>query len=226
MAWAKLDDRFHEHRKVRRVWRACPAAVGLHVMAITYCAGHETDGFIDRDFVEEKLPNRRDRDRALDALVEAGLWEPTDDGWTLHDFLDYHPSRAEAEAQRAELSVKRAEAGRKGGLARAAKANAKQTSSTLPASNVANPSPVPSRPVANPPSPPRGGRARDDVKYQQDMNQYCQRVWPEVPVNESRSVAGWAIKDVERAGQDPTDERVRAAGLRRLGITHEQEQAA
>lgn len=33
-------------------------------------------------------------------LVEAGLWEVAEDGWQLHDFLDYQPSKAQVTADR------------------------------------------------------------------------------------------------------------------------------
>jgi len=33
-------------------------------------------------------------------LVEAGLWEAIEDGWQLHDFLDYQPSKAQVTADR------------------------------------------------------------------------------------------------------------------------------
>lgn len=114
MAWARLDDRFHDNRKVRRAWRRCPAAIGLHVMAITYCAGHLTDGVVDLDFVEDRMPSARLRDRAVGTLVDAGLWHVVDDGWKIHDFAEFNGTRAEVEARRAAKS----EAGKKGANAR------------------------------------------------------------------------------------------------------------
>lgn len=108
MTWARLDDRFHEHRKVKSAWHVDPGAVGLHVVAITYCAGHETDGLVDVEFVREKLPRQRDRDRLIGALVNAGLWEPVDDGWLLHDFLDYNPSKASLDEKRARDAERKA----------------------------------------------------------------------------------------------------------------------
>ena len=37
----------------------------------------------------------------VDALVGAGLWEAVDGGWKIHDYLDYNPSHAQQEADRA-----------------------------------------------------------------------------------------------------------------------------
>jgi hypothetical protein len=169
VAWARLDDRFHEHRKVKKAWRCSPASVGLHVMAITYCAGHGTDGLVDVEFVEEKVPKDRDRERMIAALVDAGLWELVDGGWVIHDFLEFNPSRAETDEQRTHVSRVRAEAGRRGGLAKAAKHGGnsqvarQQTPSKLPCSNEASSSPDPTRPV-NPLEVGSPSTASDDAR--------------------------------------------------------------
>lgn len=81
-------------------------------------------------------------------LVEAGLWEEAEDGsgWTVHDFLDFNPSRADAEA----LSRRRAAAGAIGGARKAARkprsrplANGKQPPSNGVAKLYPVPEPVP-----------------------------------------------------------------------------------
>jgi hypothetical protein len=74
MSWGKIDDQFHAHRKAKKAWKATARSLGLHVLAISYCAGHLTDGLVDLEFVEEKLPVARERVRATKALVDAGLW--------------------------------------------------------------------------------------------------------------------------------------------------------
>lgn len=114
MAWARFDDRFHEHRKVRRVWRRQPAALGLHLMAVTYSCGHLTDGHVDPEFVEDQVHDPEQREAMVGALVDAGLWEPTDDGWRIHDFTDFNPTRREVEARR-NAKIK---AGKRGAKAR------------------------------------------------------------------------------------------------------------
>lgn len=93
MTWAKIDDQFHSHRKAKRAWRAHPRALGLHMLAVSYCAGHLTDGLVDDEFVEEKMPNAKERKQTTDALVKVGLWHREPDGWRIHDWLDYNPSR-------------------------------------------------------------------------------------------------------------------------------------
>lgn len=93
MSWAKLDDRYDDGRKIRQAWHAHPRAVGLHAMAITYCARNETNGRIDDLWLVEKLPVKRDRDVVLQALVEIGLFDRIDGGYEVHDYLDYNDSR-------------------------------------------------------------------------------------------------------------------------------------
>lgn len=108
MTWVKIDDRFYGHRKAMRAWRT-RGALGLHLLALTYCASHETDGLVDEAFVAEKLPGVREHDRTVTALIDAGLWEPTDGGWQIHDYLNYNPSAAElAERRRKEAARKAA----------------------------------------------------------------------------------------------------------------------
>lgn len=166
MSWARMDDRYDDNRKVKRAWRRSPRAIGLHAMAITYCARHRTDGLVDIDWIEEKVPAKPERDKAITTLVDVGLFEPVDEEhWQVHDFLDYNPSAAESDAQR----QSKAEAGRRGGLAKAGKQDAGDDSGSsqagangsalagakqVPCSSSA---PVPSRPV---PTKEKSARAR------------------------------------------------------------------
>lgn len=113
MAWAKLDDQLHGHRKIKRAWK-CRPALGLHMMALSYSACYDLDGLVPEEFVEEKLPAKRERDAAVAALVEAGLWEIVDDGWLVHDWDEYNGDAKTREAARAAKS----EAGKKGAAAR------------------------------------------------------------------------------------------------------------
>lgn len=116
MSWAKFDDRYDDNRKVKRAWRKDRASIGLHAMAITYCSRHHTDGIVDIDWLEEKLFKPAERAKAIAALEDAGLFEKIDDErWRVHDYLEYNPSAADA----ADRARGKAEAGRRGGLAKA-----------------------------------------------------------------------------------------------------------
>ena len=97
MTWLKKDDRFPEHRKVRRL---SDGAYRLHDTAMCFVAHDESDGMIRTDDIEEMQHGHRLHRRIAD-LIDAGLWEPVVGGWMIHDFLDYNPSHEQLEAERA-----------------------------------------------------------------------------------------------------------------------------
>lgn len=115
MAWVRVDDQFPDHPKVIALDLA---SSGLWLHGLCYANRHLTDGFVPAALV------RRVGDETAEAaaarLVSAGLWEPVDGGWVVHDYAEYQRSREEIES----VSGKRAEAGRAGGMAKA-----KQTAS-------------------------------------------------------------------------------------------------
>lgn len=115
MPWVKLDDTFDQHKKVRK---AGLEAIGLHARALAH-AGREMDGgHVDPEWVEERAGRRG---KALVAkLVAVGLWEPNSDGWIIHDFNEYNPTREEWDAERA----KRSAAGKRAASARWSRRNA------------------------------------------------------------------------------------------------------
>lgn len=107
MAWVRIDDHLHSHPKIRCAWQAYPPAVGLHLVALSYAGDQLTDGAIDDAFVQQWLPGKRQRDRAIGALVDAALWEPNGTGWQIHDWSDYNQSREEVlERRRADKARK------------------------------------------------------------------------------------------------------------------------
>lgn len=133
--WAKIDDRFMRHPKIIAAGRD---ARDLYLAALLYCSENLTDGHVPAARLR-LLAAEADIDSPLEAaerLVEVGLWERRgNDGWQVHDYLEYQPSRNKA------LAIKevRAEAGSIGGYKSAdkkmqakqeanAKANAKASS--------------------------------------------------------------------------------------------------
>lgn len=113
MAWVRLEDNFPEHPKVATVGGD---AGWLHVCAIAYCSRNLTDGFVPSGAIRQ-LSDRNKPNVLATRLVDAGLWELASNGYIIHDYLDYNPTRVEVEAERADRSVKKAEAGRLGGIA-------------------------------------------------------------------------------------------------------------
>lgn len=97
MTWLKKDDRFPDHRKIRRL---PDGAYRLHDTALCACARDETDGLITEADLDEMQHGQRLR-KHVPKLIDAGLWEVTSEGWMIHDYLDYNPSHAQLEAERA-----------------------------------------------------------------------------------------------------------------------------
>lgn len=97
MTWLKIDDGFVDHPKVCGLSHA---AFHLHVAALCYCARHLTDGLIPAVIAVRLLHGITARHR--EELVNAGLWVPVDDGWKVHNFLEFNPSRAKVEDERAQ----------------------------------------------------------------------------------------------------------------------------
>jgi len=96
MPWVKLDDRFPSHRKIALL---SDRAFRLHVSAICWSSENLTDGRIgDREL--PLVAHIRGLKATAKQLEDAGLWDRTDDGWMIHDFLDYNPSREQILAER------------------------------------------------------------------------------------------------------------------------------
>jgi hypothetical protein len=119
MPWARLDEGFPGHRKLRKI---SDSAFRLHVSAICWSAEYLTDGEITAEDLAVISEVRRPKQAAAE-LVRANLWRTEVDGasnegrtsneqsWWIHDYLDYNPSRAEVEAKR-EADAERKRKGR------------------------------------------------------------------------------------------------------------------
>ena len=99
MAWGRLDDKFHSHPKVASLGGYMLACVGLHALALSWCNDHLTDGFIPAEQVPrltgalEQLLSEGAPWVLVARLVDVGMWEEQENGFHIHDFLDYNPSR-------------------------------------------------------------------------------------------------------------------------------------
>ncbi|MFG1659049.1 hypothetical protein ACGFIY_21205 [Micromonospora chersina] len=99
MTWFKVDDRLHDHHKTRQ---AGPLAMGVWVMAGSWCAANETDGFIPASVVARFAPKITPITRRLESV---GLWSSTtrngEPGYQFHDWDEYQPSSKELQDKRA-----------------------------------------------------------------------------------------------------------------------------
>ena len=103
MPWFRLDDKTDEHPKLARVG---VLGLGLFVKAGLYCARNLTDGFIPerkaREIAASVFEAGHEPGEWLAQMVQAGLWDKVPDGYRVHDYLEYNPSRAKVEKQRAD----------------------------------------------------------------------------------------------------------------------------
>ena len=115
MTWVRIDDTFPDHPKIVGL---TDAAFRAHVAGLCYAGRYLTDGHIPTSALRQ-IGTRK----AAQELEARGLWDKTDHGWVINDFLDYNPSKADVQAER----DRKREAGRRGGLARAANIRRTQT---------------------------------------------------------------------------------------------------
>ena len=135
MTWFKIDDSFYDHPKV---YDAPDCAVALWTRAGAWSARNLTDGFVPTG-----MPTRLcdDPDTAVKELVRRGLWTRASGGYRFHDWATYQPSKEAVQ----KLRTARAEAGKRGGQAKAAKQNAGKPLAI--ASAVAKQNAAPTRPL-------------------------------------------------------------------------------
>ena len=104
MSYAKFDDGFADHPKVRRL---SPHAFQLHVAGILHCSRWLTDGVIQADSVPDLV--RKFRPSAVDELIAAGLWrDQAGLAYVIHDYLEWNDSRAQVERRRAAKAERQA----------------------------------------------------------------------------------------------------------------------
>jgi hypothetical protein len=149
VSWGKVDDTLHGHPKAID---AGHEAMGLWVEGLSYASAYLTDGHVQRTAGARLAGDEATLERLAARLVRARLWEshPTGDGWQIHDFLQYNPSREQVLAERA---AKRA-GGRAGAARRWTKGADGSTHGMTQGGSHASaigigdaPDPVPSRPV-------------------------------------------------------------------------------
>lgn len=141
MVWFKVDDKLHDNRKART---AKKSAMGVWVLAGSWCADNLMDGFVPASV----LP-RWGTPKDAESLVVSELWKPGErqgeQGWWFHDWDEYQPTKAKVEDDRAKRAAAGAKGGRRSGESRR-EANAQASASGLLEAQ-SNPRPDPSRPV-------------------------------------------------------------------------------
>jgi hypothetical protein len=111
MPWVRFDDHFPVNRKVDGL---SDTAFRLHVSAIFWCARNLTDGVVPEEDLELVTARVRAPARFGTELVRRGLWHEAGfqcdsedcppsgpNGWVIHDYWEYQPSKSKVVAERA-----------------------------------------------------------------------------------------------------------------------------
>ncbi|GEM_PF-3266771 len=135
--WTKIGEEFFRHPKIVTVGRD---ARDLYLVALCHCNENLTDGFVAERYLRRLAAEAEieDVEAAVHNLCGSfpmatgshnPLWHKITGGYLIHDFLEYNPSRRDVEEERA----RKADAGRRGGQARAARRASKTTGAQGPA---------------------------------------------------------------------------------------------
>lgn len=123
MPWIRIDDHFNEHPKLAGVG---PLGWAMWLAGLAYCNRNLTNGFIpwavaktlvSWEFLEPKSNGGSNAvtnvavtsgmsgddvtaQYVIDRLVWWGVWENGEEGYWVHDYLDYQPSRDQVQKER------------------------------------------------------------------------------------------------------------------------------
>lgn len=226
MAWARLDDGFHDHPKVDGLTLA---AVGLYTLCLTWAHRHRKGAILPGHITSARVNKLagKDADRLSTELMAAGLWESEHGlgGWLIHDFADYLPKERDPDERR--------EAGRKGAAAKwqkDGKPDGKQpgkADGNLPAAGMASDGSrasapaFPSRPVPNVVSPVEGDRPETlravPATEPSEDGEHCTRHPSGNPLAEPCRGCQAVEERKQRRADRETDKRQREAKARELG---------
>ena len=116
--WSRFDSATYRNPKVLK---AGTLAAGFWMLAGTWSRDNRTNGFVPRTALRQIAPDCRNPERVAARLVSAkltpegaGLFEPVEGGWRIHDFAAYGPAERKGQLSPEEISQIRREAGAKG----------------------------------------------------------------------------------------------------------------
>jgi hypothetical protein len=214
MAWARISDDFHDHAKVAELTVDLEglAALGLWTLALSWVRADRRRAGIVPVGIAMRLSAGNGKQLAS-RLVDAQLWDEVPGGWRFHDFDQVYTPE--------DLAQKRAEAGRRGGVAsgqtRRAKAEgskneanlkqfdsfreAKQAEASRARPGATTHYPDASYEASPPLSPPEGGRRTRGTSKPDDPD--FARFWDAYPRKEAKGAArrAWA-KAIKTADAD------------------------
>lgn len=216
MPWVRVDDAFYDHPK----WiEAGPLGIALWITALAWSNRNLTDGFIpfgqiprllifdglswETGGVEGLFAVGEDAtaEAVATSLVKIGIFDDVPGGYLIHNYLKYQKSAEEIR----DISVKRAESGRKGGLSKPEgtdEAGVEQPGSKSEANVEPQPQPQPQLRVPSEHSG-SGAGAPPDVRVSQLVKGYIDDYAAERQGHTpSRTFKGACGKAVQRALKD------------------------
>lgn len=91
--WFKADDKLHSHPKVTELPLE---AMGIWIIAGTWCADYLTDGRITLG----QIRRLGGAEELAEALVDAGMWQYDGKHYIFKDWTDYQPTKTAVDAER------------------------------------------------------------------------------------------------------------------------------
>lgn len=141
--YAKVDDRFFTNPKARAAGLEGRA---LFLAGLCHCSAHLTDGHIRADMLPVIAAEAEVQPSVADLLVTVDMWEATEGGWSVVNYLEWNQSKDQVENKRAKDAERQAE--------KRARDAAAQSRATSRSDSLASPhvSPVQSSPEGKPSS--------------------------------------------------------------------------
>ena len=186
--WIRIDDTFPSHPKVIA---AGPRAAWLYVCSLCYANRHLTDGWLPASILPVLAPGVRQPKTLANTLVSAGLWEARDGGWQVHDYTEHQRTAEQING------VRRVDRDRK------KRQRTDHDSDGIPAGLRAESDGTPPgfRPLEEkrreespPVVPPPGGRTRDRLRFEKDVETYAARHFPQLESRAGRRAVEQAIR--------------------------------
>ncbi|MGW3072328.1 hypothetical protein [Kitasatospora sp. NPDC001132] len=210
MAWVRISDDFYDHPKFDA---AGSLGIALWAAGLAWSNRNLTDGFIPRktalrllDFEDAaEAVSNADRNGVTngpsngyvtpevarfvaDRLVKAGLWEETEGGFAIHDYLDYQKSAAQITAERDKNAARqKAFRDRRGSAKGSSSRNADRNGVTNgPVTHAPNPNPNPTEEKRTTSSSSADGEPPADPPIRHDVERVCRALADAVAANGSR----------------------------------------
>lgn len=108
--YARLSNGLWRNTKIRKIARKDPQVLADWIMAISFCSDKLTDGRLTED---DMLFNLGFDEESIDRLVDLGLLDQDDDGWTIHGYLDLQNSKADVEKSKEDARQRKARSRRR-----------------------------------------------------------------------------------------------------------------